>query len=100
MKKCGFIRFQFVNVNSILISVFFLLCFINIKNRYPENTVPGFIAAAEIADGFETDLHLTKDGKIVLSHDETLDRCTNCTGKISDLTFDCILLLKCSYILF
>ena len=58
--------------------------------RYPENTLPGFVAAAELVDGFETDLHLTKDGKIVLSHDEKLDRCTNCTGKISDLTFDCI----------
>jgi hypothetical protein len=37
-------------------------------------------------DGFETDLWLTKDGVIVLCHDPTLDRTTNCTGPVCYVT--------------
>jgi glycerophosphoryl diester phosphodiesterase len=50
---------------------------------YPENTLISFAAAlAAGADGIEGDLHLTSDGFIVLMHDDTLDRTTNCTGRI------------------
>ena len=50
---------------------------------YPENTFISFSAAlAAGADGIEGDLHLTKDGEIVLIHDDTLDRTTNCTGRV------------------
>jgi glycerophosphoryl diester phosphodiesterase len=50
---------------------------------YPENTYMAFAAAlAAGADGLEGDLHLTSDGVIVLMHDDTLDRTTNCTGRI------------------
>ena len=39
-------------------------------NRYaPQNTLPAFKKGFELgADGFETDVHITKDGKIVLCH--------------------------------
>ena len=39
------------------------------KARYPENTIRAFEAAIEIgAHAVEADLHLTKDGMVVLSH--------------------------------
>ena len=38
------------------------------------------------ANGFETDLHVTADQQIVLIHDKTLDRTTNCTGAVKDYT--------------
>ena len=50
---------------------------------YPENTLMSFAAAlAAGADGIEGDLHLTSDGHIVLMHDDTLDRTTNCSGRV------------------
>ena len=44
-------------------------------NKYaPQNTLPAFKKAVEIGtDGFETDVHITKDGKIVLCHNYTID---------------------------
>ena len=38
------------------------------------------------ANGIETDVHRTKDGALVLFHDETVDRVSNGSGKLSDLT--------------
>jgi len=53
----------------------------------PENTVPAFQAAlAAGLDFVETDVQLTSDGFPVLIHDETVDRTTNGTGAIADLT--------------
>ena len=53
----------------------------------PENTLAAFAYAASIgAHMFETDLRLTKDGEIVLLHDPTLNRTTNCTGPVAALT--------------
>lgn len=66
---------------------------LNIAHRgfsglYPENTMKAFIEAVEIGcDGIETDLHMTKDGVIVLCHDEKIDRTTNGTGFISNYTY-------------
>ena len=54
---------------------------------YPENTLISFQAAlAAGADGIEGDLHLTSDGEIVLMHDDTLERTTNCTGRVDGHT--------------
>ena len=53
----------------------------------PENTLPAFALAAEQgADGIELDVHLTKDGELVVIHDEKLDRTTNGTGWVKDYT--------------
>ena len=58
-----------------------------LSSLYPENTVISFAAAlAAGADGIEGDLHLTSDGVIVLMHDDTLDRTTNCTGRVDNHT--------------
>lgn len=54
---------------------------------FPENTMPAYRSAYEIgADMIELDLHMTKDGEIVLIHDGTLDRTTDKTGKVYDMT--------------
>ena len=53
----------------------------------PENTMISFeLAAAMKADGVETDVHFSKDGKIVLIHDAKLDRTTNAQGLVTDYT--------------
>jgi glycerophosphoryl diester phosphodiesterase len=57
------------------------------KGTYPENTLLSFKKAIEIGvDGLELDVHVTKDGEVVVIHDETLDRTTSGSGWIKDLT--------------
>ena len=53
----------------------------------PENTIPAFHRAIELgADAIETDAHLTSDGHIVLSHDETGSRMAGRARAIADAT--------------
>lgn len=61
-----------------------------ICDEYPEHTIPSFEAAArvEIYKGIETDVQMTSDGIIVCMHDNTIDRTTNGSGKVSDYTFN------------
>ena len=55
----------------------------------PENTIPAFILAYEQgADGIELDVQMTKDGEVVVIHDETIDRVSNGTGAVKDYTLD------------
>jgi len=55
---------------------------------HPENTLSAFQAAIDAgADYFELDVRTTSDGQLVLMHDGTVDRTTNGTGKVRDLTF-------------
>ena len=56
--------------------------------NYPENTMVAFRAAiAAGVDMIETDVRLTKDGVPVLIHDRTVDRTTDSTGYVKDMTF-------------
>lgn len=56
---------------------------------HPENTLPAFQAAiAAGADFFELDVRTTADGRLVLMHDSTVNRTTNGTGAVHDMTFD------------
>ena len=59
-------------------------------NRYaPQNTLPAFQRAVEIGtDGFETDVHITKDGHVVLCHNYTIDETSNGKGLISQMTLE------------
>jgi glycerophosphoryl diester phosphodiesterase len=58
------------------------------SGKYPENTMRAFIEAVKAGcDGIETDLHMTKDGVIVLCHDESIDRTTNNTGYIAQYDY-------------
>ena len=51
----------------------------------PENTFAGFDLALEMGvDGLETDVQKTKDGKLVLFHDDRLDRTTNGRGVLQE----------------
>lgn len=53
----------------------------------PENTLRSFVAAQEAGlDVIELDLHLSKDGALVVMHDADLDRTTDGTGPIADRT--------------
>jgi glycerophosphoryl diester phosphodiesterase len=55
----------------------------------PENTMDAFRLAVEMgADAIELDVHATRDGKLAVIHDDTLDRTTDGTGAISALTMD------------
>lgn len=54
----------------------------------PENTIAAFDKAVEMkADYIEIDVQRSKDGELVLIHDTTVDRTTDGTGKVGDLTF-------------
>lgn len=54
----------------------------------PENTFAAFDLARELgATGIETDVRATRDGALVLLHDETVDRTTGGSGPIADLSW-------------
>ncbi|MYE87788.1 glycerophosphodiester phosphodiesterase [Candidatus Poribacteria bacterium] len=57
------------------------------SGNYPENTLLAFQKALEIGvDEIELDLYLTKDDHLIVMHDSTVDRTTDGTGAISELT--------------
>lgn len=56
---------------------------------WPSNTMFAFERATEMGvDVLEMDVHRTADGVIVLSHDETVDRLTDGSGLIKEMTFE------------
>lgn len=56
---------------------------------YPENTMLAFEKAVEVgADGIELDVQLTKDGEVVIIHDETIDRTTDGKGTVVSFTYE------------
>lgn len=53
----------------------------------PENTLAAFKKAMEVdSDMIELDVRFSKDGQVVVIHDDTLDRTTNGRGKVADYT--------------
>ena len=55
----------------------------------PENTIEAFEKAIEMnSDGIELDVQLTKDGQIVVCHDELIDRVSNHKGFLKDFTYE------------
>ncbi|MGC0333619.1 glycerophosphoryl diester phosphodiesterase [Streptomyces sp. SAI-170] len=53
----------------------------------PENTLRSFVAAEHAGlDVIELDLHLSKDGALVVIHDEDVDRTTDGSGAVADKT--------------
>jgi len=56
---------------------------------WPENSLPGFQSVIDMGcDIVELDLQKTKDNVLVVCHDGTLNRTTNGTGKISEMTYE------------
>lgn len=62
--------------------------------KYPENTISAFKAALPHVDGIELDVQLTRDGRLVVIHDETVDRTTNGSGFVKDMTLRQLRLLR------
>lgn len=59
------------------------------SGKYPENTMIAFKKALELEiDGIELDVHETKDGHVVVIHDETVDRTTDGTGEVKYMTLE------------
>lgn len=58
------------------------------SQRYPENTLLAFEKAIELRElaGIELDIQLTKDGELVVVHDERVDRTTEGMGFVRDFT--------------
>lgn len=55
----------------------------------PENTMPAFQMALDMgAEGIELDVHISKDGEVVVIHDHTIDRTSNGEGLVGELTLD------------
>lgn len=57
------------------------------RDKCPENTLTSFRAALDLGvDALEFDLHLSRDGHIVVIHDATLERTTDGTGRVQEKT--------------
>lgn len=68
------------------------------SGAYPENTMLAFEKALEAGcEGIEFDVHLTRDGELVIIHDETIDRTSNQTGKVRDMTYEELCQVDFSY---
>ncbi len=66
--------------------------------HFPENTLEAFRSAYKMGvDVIETDVHLSKDGFLVIWHDDTLDRNTNATGRIEDHTLEELKIFDAGY---
>ena len=54
----------------------------------PENTLSAFKKSVELGvDGIELDIHKCKSGELVVIHDDTVNRTTNGTGRVKDMTW-------------
>lgn len=57
------------------------------SNYAPENTLSSFQKALELgADFLECDIHLSKDGELIIIHDDKVDRTTNGSGYVKNFT--------------
>jgi glycerophosphoryl diester phosphodiesterase len=67
-------------------------------NLWPENTIYGFERALALGvDVLEMDVRSTADGRLVVLHDETVDRTTNGRGRVSELSLAELLALDAGY---
>lgn len=58
------------------------------KPQIPENSMPAFRRAVERGWGAELDVHLLKDGSLVVFHDSDIKRCTGENGILEEMTLD------------
>ena len=59
------------------------------RMEHDENTMQAFQASAQAGyRGFETDIRMTRDGKLIITHDSTLERTTNGCGNVEEKTWD------------
>src|SRR5699024_7055550 len=56
---------------------------------HPENTMAAYVEAERVgADGLEIDVQYTKDNKLAVIHDDTVNRTTNGSGRVRDYTLE------------
>lgn len=68
---------------------------------YPENTMLAFKEAIKVgATGIELDVHKTKDGKLVVIHDEDIERTFKGRGLVKDFTLEELKIFNCRKALF
>ena len=69
------------------------------NKEFPDNTLEAFYNAYSVDKRvmMETDVSITKDGVVILSHDITLDRKTNVTGYISDWNYSDLMSQKVDF---
>ncbi len=60
----------------------------NIDKSVPENSLPAFAAAAAIGYGVELDVHITRDGELVVIHDGDTKRVCGFDGVVEEMTWD------------
>ena len=60
---------------------------VNGKPRFGENTMPAFRDSAQRGFVLELDVKLTGDGVPIVFHDATLDRATDCKGRVDERTY-------------
>ena len=59
----------------------------DIEAGIPENSIPAFKAAAEAGYGIELDVQLSKDGQVVVFHDDTVDRMCEAKGRVDSFDY-------------
>ncbi|MEA3331771.1 MAG: glycerophosphodiester phosphodiesterase family protein [Campylobacterota bacterium] len=64
-----------------------------VRSLAPENTLSAIKASVGHCDFVEVDVQLSSDGVAIIIHDETLNRTTNASGRVSDFTFEELSLL-------
>lgn len=67
-----------------------LLAHRGLVEHAPENTLPAFAAAIELGLSIELDVYQTRDEHLVVIHDKTVDRTTNGTGEVTEMTLAAI----------
>ena len=83
IKNCEVVKYNFDKSND-----FIIYAHRGASAYAPENTKVAFEKAIELkANGIELDLQKTKDGKIVIFHDDYIDKKSNGTGKIEEHTY-------------
>lgn len=89
IKNCEVVKYNFTKANDYII-----YAHRGASVYAPENTKAAFEKAIELkANGIELDLQKTKDGKIVIFHDDYIDKKSNGTGKIEEHTYQELLKL-------
>jgi glycerophosphoryl diester phosphodiesterase len=65
----------------------------------PENTLEAFVYSARMGvDVLELDIHATKDGTLVVHHDQSVDRTTDGRGRVNELTIEAIKRLDAGHV--
>lgn len=69
------------------------------NKEFPDNTLEAFYNAYSVDKNvmMETDVSITKDGVVILSHDTTIDRKTNATGNIADWNYSDLISQKIDF---